>query len=670
MLAKGRGMQTQSRLYTSKPIVEYIDKEQTARRWILQESLGRNRSGYVLTDEAIQYIFEGPITDWFKKVGSNLTNKVTADKLKQAWNKEGMPNDSDAIAGILTKAGVGQTVVQDIFKQLGIPTTAQTGAKAPEKPGQGMLGKITGAVGGAIGGAKGAIAGAKDAYQGGKASGFDSARANQAGDALGATGEQNPYTQQAQAGGDQGQAQGGAQGTSQQPSYGQGQAPQAYGVAPRSTQTTQPSTQSTGGASGTVDSGNDVNAFGAVQTGADAVGDAIAKKGTQAADVVNDLNRAVQSGRGMGASGQSLVRGPYAPGGEGAGKDSLRIRDEFGQDHAYKKVGQKWFDKDNKEVPAAIAAMLNKQSEQQAALAKDKTPATQQPQAQGTPQATDADSAALQKSVASKTDDQLATYATRDLDPAVRSAVAAEIEKRKAGGQQPTPATQQPQAQAGAQQPTATGQSPEEIRKAKQSGAATAANAEMDANAQAAQAGGVQQPAAKTHTGGKVAGQVSQTPNAIRKREQRAAAKQAKSATNDVMARMAKQLAPATTPAATPNFGTAGMNTGYGKTTYNVPTSNVPVQPAVQPTTAAKAVPVKEPAATPTTATTPEKFGSRGIAGLDSAPTTAPAAPAAETPGYLTSKIQKGGYKAPASEPVTAGIDFSAILARKARVRL
>ena len=437
MLAKGRGLQTQSRLYTSKPIVEYIDKEQTARRWILQESLGRNRSGYVLTDEAIQYIFEGPITDWFKKVGSNLTNKVTVDKLKQAWNKEGMPNDSDAIAGILTKAGVGQTVVQDIFKQLGIPTTAQTGAKAPEKPGQGMLGKITGAVGGAIGGAKGAIAGAKDAYQGGKASGFDSARANQAGDALGATGEQNPYTQQAQAGGDQGQAQGGAQGTSQQPSYGQGQAPQAYGVAPRSTQTTQPSTQSTGGASGTVDSGNDVNAFGAVQTGADAVGDAIAKKGTQAADVVNDLNRAVQSGRGMGASGQSLVRGPYAPGGEGAGKDSLRIRDEFGQDHAYKKVGQKWFDKDNKEVPAAIAAMLNKQSEQQAALAKDKTPATQQAQGQPTP--------ATATGKAEPTTHTLAN----PKDPKTGQPTPATQQPQAQG--QPTPATQQPQA--GAQQP-------------------------------------------------------------------------------------------------------------------------------------------------------------------------------------------------------------------------
>jgi hypothetical protein len=97
----------------------------------------------------------------------------------------------------------------------------------------------------------------------------------------------------------------------------------------------------------------------------------------------------------MGASGQSLVRGPYAPGGEGAGTNAVKIKDEHGQEHAYKKVGTKWFDAENKEVPPAIAAMLAKQAEQQAALTKDKaavkapaqqttqTPAAQEPMSVG-----------------------------------------------------------------------------------------------------------------------------------------------------------------------------------------------------------------------------------------------------------------------------------------------
>ena len=195
----------------------------------------------------------------------------------------------------------------------------------------------------------------------------------------------------------------------------------------------------------------------------------------------------------------------------------------------------------------------------------------------------------------------------------------------------------------------------------------------------AATPAGTATPPAKTHTGGKVAGQVSQTPNAIRKREQRAAAKQAATAGNDVMARMAKQLGaptaggpaqaePAPAQQATPDYSKLGTGAfaGYGKTTYNVPTGVNLKQPAVQPTTGAKAVPVKEPAAepAPAPAATPEKFGSRGIAGMDSAPTTAPAAPAAETPGFLQSKIK--GRK----QPEMAGIDFSAVLARKAQVRL
>jgi hypothetical protein len=56
------------------------------------------------------------------------------------------------------------------------------------------------------------------------------------------------------------------------------------------------------------------------------------------------------------------------------------------------------------------------------------------------------------------------------------------------------------------------------------------------------------EPATKTRTGGKVAGQLSQTPNAIRKREARAAKAQQAAAGSGAFNQMANQLAPNTPP--------------------------------------------------------------------------------------------------------------------------
>ena len=182
-------MAVQAAQSLSQGVREYIDRRQTARTWVLRESLGRERGGVVLTEAGIDAVFEG-LGDYFKNMGKNLTNKVTVDKLKSAWQKAGMPNDSEQIAQLLTKAGVGQAVVGDIFTGMGVPYSG-----APQQPQnkQGILGRAAGAVGGAIGGVKGAIAGTKDAFAGGKASGFDKARAGQAGDALGASDASNPY---------------------------------------------------------------------------------------------------------------------------------------------------------------------------------------------------------------------------------------------------------------------------------------------------------------------------------------------------------------------------------------------------------------------------------------------------------------------------------------------
>ena len=97
----------------------YIDQEQTARMWMLRESLGRSRGSVVLTESGVNVVLEG-VMDWLKTKGRNLTTKITADKLNSAWKKAGSPTDSAEIAKILTGAGVSQDVVDSVYQQLKI----------------------------------------------------------------------------------------------------------------------------------------------------------------------------------------------------------------------------------------------------------------------------------------------------------------------------------------------------------------------------------------------------------------------------------------------------------------------------------------------------------------------------------------------------------------------
>ncbi len=71
------------------------------------------------------------------QMGKNLTTKVTADKLNKAWVAAGKPDDSDAIADILRKAGVSDDVLAPIYKQMGatLPPAAEKPADAAAGPG-------------------------------------------------------------------------------------------------------------------------------------------------------------------------------------------------------------------------------------------------------------------------------------------------------------------------------------------------------------------------------------------------------------------------------------------------------------------------------------------------------------------------------------------------------
>ena len=68
--------------------------------------------------------------------GHNVLSKVTADKLKTAWDRQKGGKDSDAMYGFLLKQGVPLAVVNDIYQRMGIPVSPQVRTQQqPERVG-------------------------------------------------------------------------------------------------------------------------------------------------------------------------------------------------------------------------------------------------------------------------------------------------------------------------------------------------------------------------------------------------------------------------------------------------------------------------------------------------------------------------------------------------------
>jgi hypothetical protein len=61
----------------------------------------------------------GAVVNKAQTVGTNLTTKVTADKLMTAWKKAGSPTDSDAVAAIMKQAGVDDAIIASSMKAVG-----------------------------------------------------------------------------------------------------------------------------------------------------------------------------------------------------------------------------------------------------------------------------------------------------------------------------------------------------------------------------------------------------------------------------------------------------------------------------------------------------------------------------------------------------------------------
>ena len=66
--------------------------------------------------------FAGKVADKARNVGTNLTTKITADKLNSAWQKAGAPTDSEELKKFLTGQGVDVNAIDTVYKSLKIAT--------------------------------------------------------------------------------------------------------------------------------------------------------------------------------------------------------------------------------------------------------------------------------------------------------------------------------------------------------------------------------------------------------------------------------------------------------------------------------------------------------------------------------------------------------------------
>jgi len=63
----------------------------------------------------------GKAANWVGKKATNLTTKVTADKLNSAWQKAGSPMDSEELAKFLKSQGIDDAIISQTYKAMKIP---------------------------------------------------------------------------------------------------------------------------------------------------------------------------------------------------------------------------------------------------------------------------------------------------------------------------------------------------------------------------------------------------------------------------------------------------------------------------------------------------------------------------------------------------------------------
>lgn len=113
----------------------------------LAKKENRQRTGKKLSEGQVYLVFknlqkldEGPM-DFVKKagaklsqMGTNLTTKITADKLVSNWEKAGAPSDSDEVYNLLIDFGVPENIIQQVYKDMKIPVTGDPREPTLDEP--------------------------------------------------------------------------------------------------------------------------------------------------------------------------------------------------------------------------------------------------------------------------------------------------------------------------------------------------------------------------------------------------------------------------------------------------------------------------------------------------------------------------------------------------------
>jgi len=126
-------------IYTGQQILDVMKKSAGVNESInLSESqlylmIGKIVERQRKLDEGIMDTIKGAAekaVNWAKTKGTNLTTKVTADKLLQAWKKAGSPMDSLDVASIIQKAGIPSATIKQVYGSMKIPFAGEPGGGA------------------------------------------------------------------------------------------------------------------------------------------------------------------------------------------------------------------------------------------------------------------------------------------------------------------------------------------------------------------------------------------------------------------------------------------------------------------------------------------------------------------------------------------------------------
>jgi len=127
------GSMRRAGIYTGKQMLDVMKKSAGVYESInLSESqifllIGKIVERQRKLDEGIMDTLKGAAgkaMNWAKTKGTNLTTKITADKLLQAWKKADSPTDSEAVAKVMQDAGVPSASVKQVYGTMKIPLGA------------------------------------------------------------------------------------------------------------------------------------------------------------------------------------------------------------------------------------------------------------------------------------------------------------------------------------------------------------------------------------------------------------------------------------------------------------------------------------------------------------------------------------------------------------------